>query len=106
MQIKKTAAVKHLLRWLKKNKISLYALAKMTHTHYTTIWKLAQGNHPPSLETAIKIEEITEGFVPCYSWLIYEDSPPSIKPKNKTNDKCCKENDKKAKKSSRKLIPQ
>lgn len=66
---KNSLAVRDLIDWLCQNKISLYALAKMAKTHYTTIWKLANGDHPPSLETALKIEEITDGSVPCRSWI-------------------------------------
>jgi transcriptional regulator with XRE-family HTH domain len=57
-----------LQEWMKEHKLSKASFAKKAKIEYRTIWRYFQRNHLPSLESAIKIEKITKGFVPCVSW--------------------------------------
>jgi hypothetical protein len=107
VQAKKISGAEKLHIWLSENKISLYALAQKAKIHYTTMWKLGQGDHFPSLETAVTIEDITGGYISCRSWLLEEEllSKPAGKVKKNRKDKASDNNNTKDKKSTKKLIP-
>lgn len=57
-----------LTAWLKRKNISIYQLAKLTTLSYPAVFKYIKSQRIPNLEAAIKIEKVTDGYVPCMSW--------------------------------------
>ncbi len=85
MQVQLHKKTKSLLRaWLELQNISVYRFAKLLKITYPAASNILNKLSVPKLDTAIKIEELTKGAVPCMSWKA--DLAPKDKVKNtKTN---------------------
>ncbi len=72
-----TRAKKALRDWLKTEKVTIYRLAKLLNMTYPICHQWVKKANIPNLSTAIKIEELTNGMVPCMLWK--EESPAEKK---------------------------
>jgi hypothetical protein len=67
-ELNETRGIKLLEEWMKKRKINKTEFARMMQTSYKMIWNYFQKKYKPSLDFAIRIQDITKGKVPCTSW--------------------------------------
>lgn len=81
--------------WLEANKISVAKLARMLDANNAGVWKWYNGLFTPSLMVAIRLEIITEGAVPCHSWMptLIQTSEKKAKQKNAAPTKNSKKTD-------------
>jgi transcriptional regulator with XRE-family HTH domain len=89
--------------WLARKKLTTYKLARLLGIADNTIWHIIHGKRRPGLVTAINIELLTAGLVPCRAWITEEELAIPTQPEKKSKDKTCTKTEKKGKKSSRKL---
>jgi hypothetical protein len=72
MQAKKikfdSKARKLLHKWLERESMSVYRFTKIIDGHYQNVRLWMIGQTRPGYTNAIKIEELTDGFVPVKSW--------------------------------------
>lgn len=62
-----------LIRWAKAQGYTRQALADLLGLSRGALWKLTAGRSQPSLPTALKIQEMTAGFVPPSTWVRAEN---------------------------------
>lgn len=67
-----------LIQWLKNNGITQTEFAKKVGVDVSYITHLTKGRRVPSLTTALKIQELTEGAVPVTSWVNVGSSGPFV----------------------------
>lgn len=72
-----THGQKLLILWLEANNTNICALHKKLDVTYSQLWNWVRGHLLPGLQNAIKIEQLTQGVVPCAAWstLIEMDQP-------------------------------
>ncbi len=89
--------------WLRSRKITTYKFARLMGISDNCIWSITNGVRRPNLITAINIELLTAGLVPCRAWITEDELAIPPQPKKKSKDQACTKTDKKGKKSSRKF---
>lgn len=102
-QLYNTDGKKLLKQWLEGKKITTYKFARLMDISDNCIWCITNGHRRPNLITAIRMEQLTNGSVPCKSWALEEELTMTVQPKKSTKDKACQKNDTKGKNSTKKL---
>lgn len=85
MQVEYSKKARKALKiWLEEENISVYRFAKLMKLTYPAGNNLINKTAIPKLQTAIKIEELTQGEVPCMLWKV--ESAPKKKMKDKNTN--------------------
>ena len=63
--------------WAKEHKLNTRKLAERLDMFYQIVWHYIKGARRPNLEMAVRIETVTDHYVPCRSW--FQDPLPASK---------------------------
>lgn len=74
--------INRLKEWLKGNDLSLQAFCTEHKLNYRQVWDWLHGLRIPTVEKAVQIEEITNGYTTCAHWV---KKPISLKLGHKNN---------------------
>ena len=77
-----TEGKKRLETWMTKGNVTINKLTNLVGGHYQIVWHWCKGLRRPNMDSAKKLEVITEGFVPMDSWTIYLNTPITDELKN------------------------
>ena len=73
----KNIGQKRLLDWMEGNNMSINALVNEAKLCYSFGHAFVSGKQRPGLEIAVRIEDITKGYVRCRDWLkLYSEPKP------------------------------